>query len=78
MGAGILGTVPVADQAMWSDAVDRVEWLMRGRLERRLEMQRIRRVAFASFSKQLLALCDDRTPHCIVELARDWQAEGDI
>ena len=36
----------------------------------------IRRAAFTSFSRQLIELCDESTPHAIVELARYWQLEA--
>lgn len=59
---------PVADLIMSVEDIDRAAF--------QAEMRRIKRIAFASFSKQLLAVCDERTPHRIVELARDWQAEA--
>lgn len=39
-------------------------------------LARVRGAAFTSFSRQLLALCDEQTPHAIWELARYWQLEA--
>jgi hypothetical protein len=36
----------------------------------------VRRVAFAAFSRQLLALCDEHTPQRFLDLAHEWAIEA--